>query len=266
MTTDLETKDELFDSGDDQANPAPDAPPAKASKKVVASEGSGDEPPTSEAVNESAEANSREVEKEKKPKRSPRKKKEVPVKDGEECSVDDKPVAEKPEQEETVREVAPEEPPVVVPEFIDLNEFQTRSLAALHLCAQEIGLRVAGVRSKHQLVFEILCFYGKKGTRIEAEGFIDFSGDSYGFLRWPALSFASNVDDVYVAANFVRKLELKPGNLVRAVVRPPREREKFLSVEEVISVEGKPTNDWQPPVPFDQLTPLFPKDRIILEH
>lgn len=161
---------------------------------------------------------------------------------------------------------APKEPEVTVPEFVDLNEFQTRSLADLHQCAQEIGLRVAGVRSKHQLVFEILTFYGRRGTRIEAEGFIDFTGDSYGFLRWPALSFASNVDDVYVGVNFIRQLELKPGNLVRAKVRAPREREKFLSVDEVISVEGKPVDQWEPPTPFDQLTPLFPKERVILEH
>ena len=161
---------------------------------------------------------------------------------------------------------APKEPEVTVPEFVDLNEFQTRSLADLHLCAQEIGLRVAGVRSKHQLVFEILTFYGRRGTRIEAEGFVDFNGDSYGFLRWPALSFASNVDDVYVGVNFIRQLELKPGNLVRARVRAPREREKFLSVEEVLSVEGKAVAEWEPPTPFDQLTPLFPKERVILEH
>ncbi len=168
--------------------------------------------------------------------------------------------AEAPESQE------PEEPEISVPEFIDLNEFQTRSLSELHQCAQEIGLRVAGVRSKHQLVFEILTFYGRHGTRIEAEGFIDFSGDNYGFLRWPALSFASNVDDVYVAASFIRKLELRPGNLVRAQVRAPRDREKFLSVEAVLAVEGKPIEDWTPPKGFDQLTPLFPKERLILEH
>ncbi|MCB1232012.1 MAG: transcription termination factor Rho [Verrucomicrobiae bacterium] len=170
------------------------------------------------------------------------------------------------ERDEQKSPEKPQEPEVSVPEFVDLNEFQTRSLSDLHLCAQEIGLRVAGVRSKHQLVFEILSFYGRRGTRIEAEGFIDFNGDSYGFLRWPALSFASNIDDVYVAVNFIRKLGLKPGNLVRARVRAPRDREKFLSVEEILTVEGKSADEWQTPVSFDQLTPLFPKERLILEH
>ncbi len=183
-----------------------------------------------------------------------------------ERSLNEEGTNKEPNGERTPGEEREESAPIQVPDYIDLNEFQTRSLADLHRCAQEIGLRVAGVRSKHQLVFEILCFYGKRGTRIEAEGFIDFNGENYGFLRWPALSFASNVDDVYIAANFIRNLELKAGNLVRALVRPPREREKFLSVEEVISVEGRAAEEWSSPTPFDQLTPLFPKERLILEH
>lgn len=162
------------------------------------------------------------------------------------------------------------EPEVEVPESIDFNGFQRRTLSDLHRLAQEIGLRVAGVRSKHQLIFEILCFFGRRGTRIEAEGVLDYNPerdrDGHGFLRWPEFSFASNADDVFVPQGIIRRHELRPGNAVRALVRPPRDREKCLTVEEVLSVEGIPAAEWQPPVPFDRLTPLFPKDRIILEN
>ncbi|MCB1080129.1 MAG: hypothetical protein KDM64_20085, partial [Verrucomicrobiae bacterium] len=124
---------------------------------------------------------------------------------------------------------AKQEPQVPVPDFIDFNEFQRSSLADLHRLAQEIGLRVAGVRSKHHLIFEILCFYSRKGTHIEAEGVLETNGErereGHGFLRWPQLSFASNADDVYVAQGIIRKYELKPGNLVRALIRAPRDRE-----------------------------------------
>ena len=157
-------------------------------------------------------------------------------------------------------------PEIKVPEYVDLNDFQKESLTSLHAIAQEIGLRVAGVRSKHQLVFEILKFYGKRGSRIEAQGFLDYNGEAYGFLRWPELSFSPNVDDVYVSPNFIRKLALKPGHLVRAAIRPPKDREKFLSVEEIVSVEGIPAEEWETPPDFDKLTALFPDDRIILEH
>jgi transcription termination factor Rho len=171
-------------------------------------------------------------------------------------------------------ETAPEnqatpEPKVQVPEFVDFNEFQKHSLIELHRLAQEIGLRVAGVRSKHQLIFEILNFYGRRGTRIEATGVVDYSLEregQNGFLRWPALSFASNADDVSIIVPLLRKYDLKPGNLIRAWVRSPREREKLLTVEEVLSIEGIPAAEWTPPVPFDRLTPLFPKERLILEN
>ena len=160
----------------------------------------------------------------------------------------------------------PEEPPVPIPDLIDLNEFQSRPLAEMQRLASDIGLRVAGVRSKHQLVFEILSWFSRKGARLEATGFIDFTGDSHGFLRWPALSFLSNADDVYCAASFIRDHKLKVGNEVRACVRAPRDREKFLSVDSLIEIEGHPADTWEPPVDFDNLTALFPKERLILEY
>lgn len=154
---------------------------------------------------------------------------------------------------------------VNVPEKVSVNAFQQTSLLELHEIAQVLGLRVAGVRSKHQLVFEILKFYGSHGTIMEAEGFLDYSGESFGFLRWPDFSFASNADDVYLTANFIKKYELRSGQKVKCIVRPPREREKFLSVEEVIEVEGKPAEDWTAPPHFDNLTAMFPSERMILE-
>ncbi|MAS92794.1 MAG: transcription termination factor Rho [Verrucomicrobiales bacterium] len=171
-------------------------------------------------------------------------------------------VADPAESTDDNAEKAPE---IKVPEFVQVNDFQQLTLNALHEAAQEIGLRVAGVRSKHQLVFEILKFYGEHGTSMEAEGFLDYSGDGFGFLRWPAFSFASNADDVYVPAGLIKKLQLRNGQKLKCAVRSPRDREKFLSVEEVIEVEGVAVDSWEAPTDFDGLTALFPKDRLILE-
>lgn len=151
------------------------------------------------------------------------------------------------------------------PERVDINEFQRLTLNELHIAAQEAGLRVAGIRSKHQLVFEILKAYGKHGTELEAEGFLDYNGDGFGFLRWPDFSFASNADDVYVPAVLIKENRLEVGQSIRCRVRAPREREKYLSVEQVISVEGVPLAEWEKPVGFDNLTALFPSERMILE-
>jgi transcription termination factor Rho len=158
-----------------------------------------------------------------------------------------------------------EDKAIAVPEKVDINEFQRKCLADLHDIAQAIGLRVAGVRSKHHLIFEILKFYGNRGTIMEAEGFLEYSGESFGFLRWPDFSFAANLDDVYIAASFVKRHELRPGQRVRGVVRAPREREKFLSIDEVVEIEGQPAAEWVTPTPFDDLKAMFPAERLILE-
>ncbi len=158
------------------------------------------------------------------------------------------------------------QPKLDVPDFIDINEFQALTLNELHQAAQQIGLRVAGIRSKHQLIFEILQVYGKHGTEMVATGFLHYTGDNFGFLRWPAFSFLSNAEDVYVPANLIRKHEFRPGQLLKCKVRAPKEREKYLSVYEVIEAEGIPFEDWDAPDGFDHLTALFPKDRIILEN
>lgn len=174
--------------------------------------------------------------------------------------------SQSPETSDTSVALESEESKVIpVPEKVDINEFQRKTLADLHDIAQEIGLRVAGVRSKHHLIFEILKFYGNRGTVMEAEGFLDYTGDSFGFLRWPDFSFAANMDDVYIAANFVKRYEMRPGQLARCLVRAPREREKFLSVEEVLSIEGRPVDEWTAPVGFDDLKAMFPSERLILE-
>lgn len=169
--------------------------------------------------------------------------------------------------EEEAEKGATEEitPAIELPDSVDVNKFQQRSLNDLHAAAQEVGLRVAGVRSKHQLVFEILKYYGEHSVEMFAEGFLDFSGDSFGFLRWPEFSFASNADDVYVPAAVIKRLNLAVGQRLKCRVRSPRDREKFLSVDEVLEVEGVQEGSWEGPTGFDHLTALFPAERLILE-
>jgi len=153
-----------------------------------------------------------------------------------------------------------------IPEFIDLNEFQKQGLVELYQLGSDLGLRVGGSRSKHQLVFEILQFYGKKGSRIEACGILEPTKEGFGFLRWEGVSFAPFQDSVYVSPSLIRQNGLRPGNQVKVVLRSPREREKYLSSEAVVAVEGIPIEDWESRTHFDKLTALSPRERIILEN
>lgn len=158
-----------------------------------------------------------------------------------------------------------EAPGIDVPERVDINKFQGQSLAVLHEIAQSAGLRVAGVRSKHVLVYEILKIYADKGAILEAEGFLDYRGDGQGFLRWPEFSFAPNADDVAIPSALLKSREFRPGQRLRCRVRSPRDREKQLMAEEILEVEGTALGEWTAPPPFDDLKAMFPSERLILE-
>ena len=159
-------------------------------------------------------------------------------------------------------EPGPGPPP---PEEIDLDEFQNRSMVELYELGTSLGLRVGGMRSKHDIVFEILCHWGKRGTKIRAYGFLETAKDGYGFLRVPSFSFAKHADDIYIGSNFIKEYDLRIGNLVTVVARAPKGRERFLSTNEVIEIEGIPVENWEAPTIFENLTAISPRERIILE-
>src|SRR5688572_17767915 len=94
----------------------------------------------------------------------------------------------------------PEAPPAPpVPGTVVMNEFQNRTVKELYDLGSSLGLRVGGVRSKHQLVFEILCHYGRQGSVIEATGILEITREGFGILRNPKYSFAPFPDDIFLA-------------------------------------------------------------------
>ena len=157
----------------------------------------------------------------------------------------------------------PPVPPVAV-----LNEYQNQTVKELYDLGTALGLRVGGVRSKHQLVFEILCHYSRCGSVIEANGILEINREGMGILRDPRYSFAPFQDDVFLPPSVVRRFNLRSGLKLKVSARAPRDaREKFICVENVLQIEDRDALEGEPsPVPFDKLTALFPNERIILEN
>ena len=157
-------------------------------------------------------------------------------------------------------------PTPVYPERVDLNALQAVTLAELFNTAKDLNLRHTAERSRHQLVFDIIRFYASKRVPIFADGILEMSAEHHGFLRWPRFNFRACPEDVYVPAHFIKTRFLKQGNLVSARLRAPLDREKFMTVEEIVAVEGVPAAEWRELKDFEDLTPLFPNERIILEN
>lgn len=176
-------------------------------------------------------------------------------------------IATEPGTASVEKEKDKEEETINVPERVSLNAYQKERLADLYQLGATLGLRVGGSRSKHQLVFEILTFYGRRGTIIDFEGILEIAKDGCGFVRNPEYNFAPNPDDIWIAPNVLRKTGLRSGQKLSGTVRAPGGgKDKWLSLATITHVEGVEYDDWQPPLAFDRLTAMFPKERIILEN
>jgi 3,4-dihydroxy 2-butanone 4-phosphate synthase/GTP cyclohydrolase II len=102
---------------------------------------------------------------------------------------------------------------------------------------------------------------------IEAEGILEIMREGFGLIRDPRFNFMSFPDDVFISPSNLRRYNLQAGLSLKVICRAPRDaKDKFISVESVVSVEGTPIEEYVVPVAFDKLTPLFPTERIILEN
>jgi transcription termination factor Rho len=151
------------------------------------------------------------------------------------------------------------------PETASINELQGRSLGALQTYAATLGWRVNGSRTKHQLIAEISAWLLQHGTQVIVEGFLEMQQESFGLIRYPRYSFTPLPEDIFVPVFVIRKFGLRPGQMLKASLKVPREKEKYLAMDRLLEIEGVHEEQWQAPADFDKLTATFPSQRIILE-
>ena len=165
---------------------------------------------------------------------------------------------------ETATEPRPEAAPI--PKEIWIDELHEEPFNELLARADAVGIRINAEKTRHHIVFELLRFYASRGTTLFADGIIELATQGSGFVRWPRYNFRSLPQDVYLSAHLERQFYLRNGNQVTVRMRPPRDREKFMAVEEILSIEGVPLAEWQETTEFDKLTALHPRERIVLEN
>jgi transcription termination factor Rho len=153
-----------------------------------------------------------------------------------------------------------------LPERVHLDELHSMPFSALCENALKYHIRFSTDRSRHYLVLDTVRFYLSKGVPVFVEGVLEMENESFGFLRWPRYSFKHLPQDAHVSTALIRQHFLRNGQRIQARVRLPREREKSLAVDSVLAIEGMPPEQWCEPKHFDQLTAMFPNERIILEN
>jgi len=118
---------------------------------------------------------------------------------------------------------------------------------------------------KHDLIFKILQSQTEKSGLLFAEGVLECLPDGYGFLRAPESNYLPGPDDIYVSPSQIRKFDLRTGDTVSGQVRPPKEGERYFALIKVEAINFEPPEMAKDKVLFDNLTPLYPSERIRLE-
>ena len=141
---------------------------------------------------------------------------------------------------------------------LELNRLHQLSHPVLLELSRQFNLRVSHERTRHQLIFDLLKAYSSRGVQLIGEGMLEITSESYGFLRWERYNFTPCPEDVYVSAAILKKYGIRPGNKVRGYIRGPKEKEKFMAMEQVISIEGIPAESWSEPKTFRSVDGPFP--------
>lgn len=153
-----------------------------------------------------------------------------------------------------------------LPECISVNEFRQKPLSKIYSMLEALPIKIQARATKSQLVFDLLSYLASHGIQIKAEGVLEQAKDNYAMLRDPLKSFKTSPDDIYMNGKFIRDYGLRVGQKIQVSLVPPTGRGKYLSVSEVLEVEGEPIKKYEKSKGFDQLTAMFPDERIVLEN
>jgi transcription termination factor Rho len=148
---------------------------------------------------------------------------------------------------------------------LDLSDLKEMTIQVLTAMARELNVEGAAGMKKHDLIFKILQTQTEKSGLIFAEGVLETLPDGYGFLRAPESNYLPGPDDIYVSPSQIRKFDLRTGDTVSGQVRPPKEGERYFALIKVEAINFEPPDVAKEKVLFDNLTPLYPSERIKLE-
>src|SRR5881296_1332854 len=146
-----------------------------------------------------------------------------------------------------------------------IAELKEKNITELTKIARSLDLPGASGLRKQDLIFKILQAQSEKEGHIFAEGVLEILPDGYGFLRSPDYNYLPGPDDIYVSPSQIRKFDLKTGDTISGQVRPPHEGEKYFALVKIEAVNFESPEEARNKILFDNLTPLYPQERIKLE-
>ncbi len=148
---------------------------------------------------------------------------------------------------------------------MDIAELKSKRIAELSNIAKELDIDGYSDLRKQELIFKILEAQTQKEGMSFSKGTLEILPDGYGFLRAADYNYLPSPDDIYVSPSQIKRFSLRTGDTISGQVRPPKEGERFFALLKVEAVNYEPTERTKDRPLFDNLTPLYPNERLRLE-
>jgi transcription termination factor Rho len=149
---------------------------------------------------------------------------------------------------------------------MNLSELKTRPASDLVELGEQLGLENLARSRKQDIIFSILKASAKNGENIFGEGVLEILQDGFGFLRSADSSYLAGPDDIYVSPSQIRRFNLRTGDTVSGQIRPPKDGERYFALLKVGQINHDAPENARSKVLFENLTPLFPRQRLKLEQ
>ncbi len=148
---------------------------------------------------------------------------------------------------------------------LNSKDLKSKKIEALTDLAVKLQIEHAAGLRRQDLVFEVLKRAARFGD-IFGNGVLEILPDSYGFLRSPDYNYLPGPDDIYVSPSQIRRFGLRTGDTIAGTVRPPKDNEHYFALLKVDTLNKEPLEQFKDKILFDNLTPLYPDERLRLEH
>ena len=171
----------------------------------------------------------------------------------------------KTKNDDAVKEKKPKSQGPKGSETMDIGKLKDMKISDLNKVAKDLNINgLAGIK-KQDLIFKILQAKAEKEGLMFGRGVLEVLPEGFGFLRSSNYNYLPSPDDIYVSPSQIRKFALRTGDTVSGQIRPPKDNEKYFALLKVEAVSFEHPDHSRDRVLFDNLTPIYPKDRFILE-
>ena len=148
---------------------------------------------------------------------------------------------------------------------MNLSELKVKPIDELIQLAQSLGLDNLARSRKQEMIFSLLKRHAKGGEDIYGNGVLEILPDGFGFLRSSGSSYLAGPDDIYVSPSQIRRFNLRTGDAIAGKIRPPKDGERYFAMLKVDEINFDTPENVRNKILFENLTPLFPDDRLTLE-